>query len=49
MEPLVFKENRFYENLQPCKNKVNSGLVSVCGYPIKNKIKMLEFKQKIQI
>ena len=35
-----------YENLKPCKNEENSRLVAICEYPIKEEIKILEFKQK---
>jgi len=35
-----------YENLKPCKDEENSRLVAICEYPIKNEIKVLEFKQK---
>ena len=32
--------------MKPCKNESNPRLVAECEYPIKNEIKMLEFKQK---
>lgn len=35
-----------YEDLLACKDETNSRLVAICEYPIKNEIKMLEFKQK---
>ena len=35
-----------YEDLKPCKNEKNSKLVAICEYPIKEEIKILEFKQK---
>ena len=35
-----------YENLLPCKDEKNSRLIAICEYPIKNEIKILEFKQK---
>jgi hypothetical protein len=35
-----------YEDLLACKDDANSRLVAICEYPIKNEIKMLEFKQK---
>ncbi len=35
-----------YENLKPCQNEENSRLVAICEYPIKEEIKILEFKQK---
>ena len=35
-----------YENLIPCKNEENQGLMAECEYPIKTEIRMLEFKQK---
>jgi hypothetical protein len=35
-----------YENLEPCKNEINSRLVAICEYPIKEEIKMLQYKQK---
>lgn len=38
--------NILYENLVPCKDEANSRLVAICEYPIKNEIKLLEFKQK---
>ena len=35
-----------YENLKPCQSGENPRLIAECEYPIKNEIKMLEFKQK---
>lgn len=35
-----------YENLKLCQDKTNPGLIADCEYPIKNEIKMLEFKQR---
>ena len=35
-----------YDDLEPCKNEANSRLVAICEYPIKEEIKILEFKQK---
>ena len=38
-----------YENLIPCKDEKNPRLIAECQYPIKNEIKMLEYKQKSKI
>ena len=35
-----------YENLESCKDEKNPRFVAECKYPIKNEIKILEFKQK---
>lgn len=35
-----------YGDLIPCKDEPNSRLVALCEYPIKEEIKILEFKQK---
>jgi hypothetical protein len=35
-----------HEDLKPCKEEDNPGLVAECEYPINNEIKELEFKQK---
>ena len=37
-----------YDNLNNCNSEKNPRLVAECQYPIKNEIKILEFKQKSQ-
>jgi hypothetical protein len=37
------------ENLNMCKDEKNPRLIAECEYPIKNEIKILEFKQKSKI
>ena len=37
------------ENIKFCKDKPNPRLIGECEYPIKNEIKILEFKQKSEI